>query len=136
MLIENYLGYNLNHFMGMTYHAGVEREERIRNILKAVGQFGTVVATIHQPDLHACRHITDMGIVVVTDEWCEVLITAWIPDNVKSACRFFLDEDGNMVERVPTWMAHRILYAQKKQKQILQKRVKVYRNYDEWAEEN
>ena len=126
MLIENYLGWDLNYFTAMTYHASVDRETRIRNIIKAVGGFGQVVATEYQPEHHACRHITDLGVVVVTDEWCERLITAWIPDSFGQLFRFF--PKG---ERIPCWLEARVRYAQKKQKQATQKREKRIRFYDE-----
>ena len=131
MLIENYLGCNLNYFSTMTYHASVERKERINGILNAVGEFGTVVATIYQEHLGTCKHLTDMGIIVVTDAWCERLVTAWIPDELRPLRQFFMEEDGSPAKSVPVWMAARIAYAQKKEKQRKQKRVRYHAEEDE-----
>lgn len=131
MLIENYLGKNLDHFKQMTYHASVEREERITNIIKAIGGFGNIVATEYHEGIQTCKHLTDMGVVVVTDLWCEKLITAWAPAEISSVRRFFMNEDGTPAKQVPHWMARRIAYTQYKHKQIKQKKQKRVRYYDE-----
>lgn len=131
MLIENYLGQNLDHFNRMTYHASVERKERIYNIIDAIGGFGNIVATEYQKQRNVCKHLTDKGVVVVTDVWCETLITAWVPDDISSVRRFFLNPDGTPVNRVPNWMANRIAYTQMKERQAKQKKQKRVRYYDD-----
>lgn len=61
--------------MELTYHAKIQRADRIRMIEQKIG-FGTVIKEVYHNGCFQC--LTNTGIILVKDDNRELLITAFV----------------------------------------------------------
>lgn len=86
--------------MKLTYHAQVERIDRIANILATTG-FGEVCRTRYSAESGKRICLTTTGVTLILDRYEDVLVTAYYAD-LKHTAYVYGDD------RVPEWLVKTI----------------------------
>ena len=103
MVTDFYYGLNIDR-LPLTRHASIDRKERFDRMLEITGSLGKVIKSVEQ-DIGTIRHLTDKGVLVITDPNCEVIVTAWFP--FLSQVKPFFPGEGHTI---PPNIAYKVEY--------------------------
>lgn len=87
----------------MTYHARVERADRLEYILNTTG-IGEVVAEAPNDERGGLRRLTNTGVIIVVAEDHKTVVTAFICDIRQARSVYAYSHNG----RLPNYLANRV----------------------------
>lgn len=88
----------------MTYHARIERADRLTYIAMNVGFGEIVLEHIHEDDPYKVDCLTDTGVLIIKNAVSGTIITAYVP-NIDKVIAIYRKMG---YERMPTYMINRV----------------------------
>lgn len=88
----------------MTYHARIERADRLTYIAMNVGFGETVLTHVHEDDPYKMDCLTDTGVLIIKNTYNGTVITAYVP-NIDKVMAIYRKQG---YERIPTYMMNKV----------------------------